>query len=378
PDVVRAGNEGVIRARYADAAYFYRQDTERPLESYTSRLGTLTFHAKLGSMLDKVTRLTKLAPEMGYMVGADSDSLSAVTRAAQLSKSDLVTHMVVEMTSLQGIIGEIYALKGGESAAVAQAIREHYLPRSAGDANPQSVAGLALSLADKLDSLIGLFAVGAIPTGSADPFGLRRAALGVVNNLIATGTDFSVAEGLAAAAKLQPVDVSDDARQSAVDFVVRRLQGVLLESGYAHDIVEAVLEARGGNPAAAEIACRALTDAVNHPDWDAAFTAYARCARLTRAVETDFDLNPAAYEVPVEQVLHDAYSAAAAAVAAAAEPAAVLGEQLVALSGSVNNYFENVLINAEDETVRQARLALVQRIAALPAAVADLSKLQGF
>ena len=378
PDVVRAGNEGVIRARYADAAYFYRQDTERPLESYTSRLGTLTFHAKLGSMLDKVERLTKLAPEMGYMVGADSDSLSAVTRAAQLSKSDLVTHMVVEMTSLQGIIGEIYALKGGESAAVAQAIREHYLPRSAGDANPQSVAGLALSLADKLDSLIGLFAVGAIPTGSADPFGLRRAALGVVNNLIATGTDFSVAEGLAAAAKLQPVEVSDEARQSAVDFVVRRLQGVLLESGYAHDIVEAVLEARGGNPAAAEVACRALTDAVNHPDWDAAFTAYARCARLTRAVETDFDLNPAAYEAPVEQVLHDAYSTAAAAVAAAAEPAAVLGEQLVMLSGSVNNYFENVLINAEDETVRQARLALVQRIAALPAAVADLSKLQGF
>ena len=152
-------------------------------------------------------------------------------RAAELSKSDLVTYMVVEMTSLQGIIGEIYAVKGGETPAVGQAIREQYLPRYTGDDVPASLGGLALALADKLDSLIGLFAVRAIPTGSADPFGLRRAALGVVNSLIATKTNFSVRAGLAAAAKLQPVPVSDEVLGETATFVEKRLEGVMSELG---------------------------------------------------------------------------------------------------------------------------------------------------
>ena len=201
PDVVREGYEGVIRARYADAAYFYRHDTGRPLESFTPRLATLTFHARLGSMLDRVERLVQLAPAVAQMLGATAEDVATATRAAQLSKSDLMTNMVVEMTSLQGIMGEIYAARSGETPAVGQAIREQYLPRFAGDAVPASPAGLALALADKLDALAGLFAVKAIPTGSADPFGLRRAALGIVNSLIATATDFSVRAGLEVAAR---------------------------------------------------------------------------------------------------------------------------------------------------------------------------------
>ena len=378
PDVVRAGNEGVIRARYADAAFFYRQDTERPLESFTPRLATLTFHAKLGSMLDKVARLTQLTPRIAAMLNATPDEIAAATRAAELSKSDLVTSMVVEMTSLQGVMGEIYARKSGESEAVAQAIREQYLPRSAGDAAPESLPGLALALADKLDSLAGLFAVGAIPTGSADPFGLRRAALGIVNNLIETEIDFSVREGLAAAAALQPVEVSADSLAETERFIPRRLQGVLREMGYPHDVVEAVLAERGDNPYAAKRACDALTELVQQPWWEQAFTAYARCARIVRNVEEEFDLNPDAYLELVEQPLHDAYAVAAAALDEADEPAAVLGEQLRMLQGPINDFFDNVLVNAEDETLRQARLALVQQIAALPAGVADLSKLQGF
>ncbi|MEI2750220.1 MAG: glycine--tRNA ligase subunit beta [Ferruginibacter sp.] len=192
PEVVRQGNEGVIRARYADAAYFFRQDTGRPLESFTPRLATLTFHEKLGSMFDKVERLKVLAPQVAQALGATAEEMQAVARAAALSKSDLVTNMVIEMTSLQGVMGEIYARAGGEPVAVATALREQYLPKSAGDANPATTAGLALSLADKLDSLVGLFAVGAIPTGSADPFGLRRAALGIVYNLLETGTSFDM------------------------------------------------------------------------------------------------------------------------------------------------------------------------------------------
>jgi glycyl-tRNA synthetase len=378
PDVVVAGNEGVIRARYADAAFFYRQDTERTLDSFTPRLGTLTFHEKLGSMLDKVARLEKLAPQVATMIGASGDELTTVKRAAALSKSDLVTHMVVEMTSLQGIMGEIYARANGESPAVAQAIREHYLPRSAGDANPASLPGLALSLADKLDSLAGLFAVGAIPTGSADPYGLRRAALGIVYNLLASRVSLSVHQALTTAAALQPVPVSAEAIAETAAFVTRRMQGVLLEQGFNHDVVEAVLAVRGDNPVAAQEAARALQTLVTANGWEMTFTAYARCARITRTLDEKLTLNPAAYQEQVEHDLHRAYTAANSALSVAKEPATVLGNELHKLTPAINAFFDKVLVNADEPALRQARLALVQHIAQFPAAVADLSKLQGF
>ncbi len=378
PKVVREGYEGVIRARYADAAYFFRHDTGRSLESYTPRLGTLTFHAKLGSMLDRVERLKQLAPQVAEMLGATPDQMATTVRAAALSKSDLVTNMVVEMTSLQGVMGELYATKGGESAAVGQAIREQYLPRYTGDAVPASLPGLALALADKLDSLAGLFAVRAIPTGSADPFGLRRAALGIVNSLLATKTDFSVRAGLAAAARLQPVALSEEVLAETAVFVERRLEGVLGELGYSYDVVAASLAVRGDNPAAAVRAADALSAALTQPDWGAVFTAYARCARITRSLEEQLALDTAAYREPVETALQQAYDEAATAMQSAQEPAQALWPALQALHAPINAYFEQVLVNAEDETLRRARLALVQHIAALPASVADLSKLQGF
>ncbi len=379
PEVVRAGNEGVIRARYADAAFFYRHDTAQPLESFTPRLATLTFHEKLGSMLDKVHRLEKLAPQIAQMLSASEEEQAITRRAAALCKSDLVTSMVIEMTSLQGIMGEIYALKSGEPPEVARAIREHYLPRFAGDETPGSLPGLALSLADKLDSLAGLFGVGVTPRGSADPFGLRRAALGIVHNLLAAQVDFSVQEGLHRAAALyQQVAIGEEALAAARDFVQRRLQGVLLERGFPHDVVEAVLAVRGDNSYRALRACQALAQLVTEPWWPQAFTAYARCARIVRGVEEDLPLNPAAYTTEEERQLHAAYEAAAARLAQAPEPAELLGEALRALQEPIDRFFEAVLVNAEDETVRRARLALVQHIARLPASVADLSKLQGF
>ncbi|RIK38069.1 MAG: glycine--tRNA ligase subunit beta, partial [Chloroflexi bacterium] len=378
PDVVVAGNEGVIRARYADAAFFYRRDTAQPLAEFTPRLATLTFHEKLGSMLDKVKRLEQLAPQIGRALDASEQQIAQVGRAAALAKSDLVTSMVVEMTSLQGIMGEIYALRSGEAPEVAQAIREHYLPRSAGDANPVTLPGLALSLADKLDSLIGLSAAGAVPTGSADPFGLRRAALGVVHNLLATHTDFSIRTGLEAAAALQPLTVPAQAVDETLAFVERRLQGVLSDLGFAHDVIEAVLAVRGDNPHAARRACEALNALVQQPWWTETFTAYARCARITRNLEQTLDLNPGAYVEAVEHELHTAWQSAAVVLTDSLEPAEELGTELRKLQDPINAYFDEVLVNAEDATLRHARLALVQQIATLPARVADLSKLQGF
>jgi glycyl-tRNA synthetase len=274
-------------------------------------------------------------------------------------------------------MGEIYAVRGGEPPAVGQAIREQYLPRFAGDAVPASLPGLALALADKLDSLAGLFAVRAIPTGSADPFGLRRAALGVVNSLLLTKTDFSLRAGLAAAGKLQPVAVGDDVLAEAATFIERRLEGVLGELGYSYDVVAAVLAARGDNPAAAVRAADALAAAVAQSEWGEVFTAYARCVRITRALPGRLALNAGAYVDEVEGALHAAYEAAAG-MQASEEPAQTLWPVLRALRLPINAFFEKVLVNAEEETLRNARLALVQHIAALPAGVADLSKLQGF
>ena len=378
PDVVRQGNEGVIRARYADAEFFFRQDTAKPFDTFTQRLETLTFHAKLGSMLAKAGRLQSLAPQIAQMLCAGDHEVETARQAAALCKTDLVTSMVVEMTSLQGIMGEIYARRSGEPPAVAQAIREHYLPSYDGDAIPSSQAGLALSLADKLDSLVGLFGVGVTPSGSADPFGLRRAALGIVNALTLGKLPFDLTAALEQAASQYGALLSDDAVPNARDFVVRRLERKLRDSGQPADVVDAVLAARGDDPFAAVGAVNHLAAAVASPDWEETLTAYARCARIVRSINTELPQQPAAYQEQVEHDLHRACERAAAQLDGAEDIAASLGHVLAGLAAPINTYFDAVLVNAESEELRLARQALIQRIAQLPAPVADLSRLQGF
>ncbi len=379
PHVVRQGNEDVIRARYADAVFFYRQDTARPLDAFTERLDTLTVHAKLGSMLEKVARLQTLGPQIAQMLGATDADRQTTLQAATLCKSDLVTSVVVEMTSLQGVMGEIYARKSDAPPAVAQAIREHYLPRFDGDAIPKSVPGLVLSLADKLDSLVGLFGVGVTPSGSADPFGLRRAALGIVNGLTLGRVPFDLNAALEKAASHYQDLLSDAAVSSAREFIIRRLERRMREElRYPADVVDAVLAARGDDPYAAVGAANSLAAAVSSPHWEESFTAYARCARIVRAIEQKLPLNPAAYQVDVERRLHAAYERATARLEAAEDQALALGEVLAELTAPINQFFDAVLVNAEDETIRLARQALAQRIALLAAPVADLSRLQGF
>ncbi|PJF46249.1 MAG: glycine--tRNA ligase subunit beta, partial [Candidatus Thermofonsia Clade 3 bacterium] len=207
-DEVRKGNEDVVRARFADAAYFFRQDIRKPLEAYLPRLDTITFQARLGSMLDKTRRIEALVEPIGAQLGVGSAELEIARKAARLCKADLATSMVVEITALQGVMGREYHRRTSndpDKEAVAEAIFEHYLPRFAGDATPKTAAGLILSLADKLDSIAGLFAVGLAPKGSADPFALRRAAIGIVQNLIAGDSPFSLRAGLEAAMAQLPI-----------------------------------------------------------------------------------------------------------------------------------------------------------------------------
>ncbi|MDX9954245.1 MAG: glycine--tRNA ligase subunit beta [Anaerolineae bacterium] len=375
-DLVRAGNEGVIRARYADAEYFYKQDSRRTLESFVPDLATLTFQERLGSMLDKSQRLEQLAPWLGLRLGLAPLDLQVLSRAAHLAKADLATQMVVEMTSLQGVMGREYARLSGETPAVAQAIAEHYLPAAAGGALPQSPAGFALALADRLDSLAGLFAVGLAPTGSADPYGLRRMALGLVQLLLAQSGDFSVREGLAEAARLLPVEATPEALEQAVAFVIGRLNGVLRDEGFAYDVVEAALAAQGERPFAAREAAAQLTRWVARADWAATRDNYARCVRITRD-QPRLVLHPEALRLPEELALVQALLAAEAQLAGKRSVDAFFAA-FQPLTPVIQRFFDAILVMDPDVTLREARLALLQRIAALPQGIVDLSKLEGF
>jgi glycyl-tRNA synthetase len=375
-DLVCQGNEDVIRARYADAEYFYNLDCRRPLADYRDGLTKLTFQMDLGSMLQKSERLTKLAPWVGEQLRLSTEDMDTLNRAAYLAKADLATHMVVDMTSLQGIMGREYAKRSGEPAAVAQAIFEHYLPRSAGDKLPESAPGIALALADRLDSLAGLFAVGLAPTGSADPYGLRRAAAGVVQILLERRLPLSTRAALAEAAQTLPVEMTPDSLNATVDFIIGRLQVTLREMGLAYDVVEAALAARGENPMLAREAAQQLTAWIARDDWSGLLDNYARCVRITRD-QPRFTLHPERLCEPAEQALYQALCTAEAAVSPESDVDGFL-TTFMPLVPFIQAFFNEVLVMDKDAALREARLALLQRIAGLADGIADLSKLEGF
>ncbi len=380
-DIVRRGNENVLRARYADAEFFFKADTSKKLEAFLPRLDTLTFQEKLGSMLDKSKRLETLAPQIGERLQLTAAEMKTVERAAHLCKADLATNMVVELTSLQGIMGYEYAKLSGETEAVASVIVEHYYPQTRLP-HPQgriSKSGLALNLANRLDSLCGLFAVGKAPTGSADPFALRRDALAVVTNLLEAETNFNVLEGLQMAAKLMPVEVSEKSLTETAEFVRRRLEGVLKEDyNLPHDVVQAVLAERGDNPWLALTAARELVEATTRSDWLDTLHAYARCVRIVRPIAERYTVKPDQFTEAVEKNLYAAYQKARATLSPGSSMAAVVAALREILVKPINAFFDGVLVMAEDEAVRQNRLALLQDIRDLTKGYADFSELQGF
>jgi glycyl-tRNA synthetase len=371
---VTRGNEAVLRARFADAAYFVRDDSKRPLEDFNRRLSTLTFQEQLGSMLDKVHRLQKLAPIVADMLGLGADESGFASRAAYFSKSDLATSMVVEITALQGIMGEIYALRSGEPPAVARAIREQYVVRPD---EPLSGPGLALNLANRLDSLVGLFAAGLAPTSSADPFGLRREALGILQNLIHAQVSLQLGRALREAAALLPVKADDAILEQVLAFIRDRLYGWLRDRGLPHDVVEAVLAEQGDDPHRAYSSALALVQWVEQEDWNDTLIAYARCKRIVRSLDERFELAPERYVEPASRKLHKAWEAARLALSPEGTVDSMC-DALRALVPYINVFFDTVLVMAEEPELRAARLALVQQIAALPDGIADLSRLQGF
>ena len=363
------GNEHVIKARFADAEFFYNNDVQHELVDFLPKLETLTFQVKLGSMLDKVHRLEKLTPVIATMIGLNEEETAVSQQAAALSKADLATEMVVEMTSLQGIMGGHYAQRGGESEAVAAAIAEQY------NAVSQTKPGLALALADRLDSLTGLFAAGLAPKGSNDPFALRRAALHIIENLLANELSFDLRAALSSAAELQPVVCDEKVQAQVLGFVNGRLEGLLRDKGYAASVTKAVLAEQSHNPYNAFKTAAALQQVVQTEEWEGLLDAFARCVRITRTQSEHFTLRPGNFELPPEQNLAMAYQVA---IAAQNGELNTFIESLRVLKEPINNFFDDVLVMDEDQQVRENRLALLQSIAALPEGIADLSELEGF
>jgi glycyl-tRNA synthetase len=398
--IVRLGNEEVIRARFADASFFYENDTRKHLGDFVPSLATLTFQEKLGSMLDKVKRLERLAPRLGEMLLQMRAStlcpatLMTIQRSAALCKADLTTQMVVEMTSLQGIMGREYARLSGEPEEVATAIWEHVLPRFSGDALPTSMPGIVVGLADRLDSLVGLFAVGLEPSGAKDPFALRRAALGIAQVLVGARLRFDLRTAIRLTAEMLPGEatevattkVGDETLQARVlDYIAQRLRGLLLEEGLRYDVVEAVLE-NAHDPYLAAESATVLNRWVQRPDWMDLLHAYARCMRIVRSAGRP-DGSPASCWPPpvdpqrfVARETSDLYDVLRASRATISDQRTI-GEVLQAIQKlvpAINAFFDAVLVMHEDRAIRENRLGLLQEVVALTEGVVDLSKLEGF
>ncbi len=368
-DIVTDGNEHVIRARFSDATFFYGKDTQQQLVDFLPKLDTLTFQAKLGSMLDKTHRLEKLTPALAEMLALDETETAVAARAASLAKADLATSMVVEMTSLQGIMGGHYAQLSGEEIGVVKAIAEQYEMVS------ETRPGLALALADRLDSLMGLFAAGLDPKGSNDPFALRRAAIHIIENLAANEQSFDLRQGLRATAPLLPVASDDAVVEKVLQFIVGRLAVVLRERGITASVIKAVLAELGHDPFTAIQTAVELQRATREDGWTELLNAYARCVRITRKLETSIDLRPADFALEAETGLLAVYQEASAE---ADGTVSIFVSSLQQMVPAINRFFDDVLVMDEDLRIRENRLALLQQISNLTKGLADLSQLEGF
>lgn len=376
-DVVVDGNLQVVHARFADAAFFIQEDLQQPLEAFVPRLEQLTFQRQLGSMLDKTQRIQRLVPLIAERLGFDSTDRLTAERAALLCKADLATEMVVEMTSLQGVMGRYYALRSGETEATANAIFEHYLPRTAEDDLPQGNAGMVVGIADRLDSIIGLFTAGLAPSGNKDPFALRRSALGLAQLLIGRKIDFDLAWGLQAAAELLPLSSSAETGKAALEFIAGRLRGLLLDAGYRYDIVEAVLHTQAANPYRAACYAKTLTTWVTGPHWAELLPAYSRSYRITRDLDQRLPVEAEDLVESEEKALFEQLRAAEKNLQGSGDLDLALN-QVLALVEPINLFFDRVLVMAEDAQLRQSRLGMLQRIVALLTPLVDLSALENF
>ena len=379
PAKVREGNERVVRPRLSDAAFFWDQDRKHTLSEYAARLSGMTFQNRLGSYADKARRVAALARTLGMRLDAPD-----AERAATLAKADLMTAMVGEFPELQGTMGRYYAEAEGLPRQVALAIEEHYRPRFAGDGIPTSSTGQAVALADKLDTLTGIFAIEQRPTGAKDPFGLRRTALGVLRILLEAHLDLDLIELLDAAATAQTVQRAGVADE-AYDFIAERLRGMLLEhAGTSSEMLDAVLALRPRSPLDAVARLEALKEFLLHPDASVLAAINKRIVNILK--KTQAAEQPASEHVDAASLTEEAERSLHRAVGDLREPVREAiaqrryGDSLKAMAAlrlPVNDFFDSVMVMDENLQVRNNRLALLRDVQSLLGGVADLARLPG-
>ncbi|HKM63583.1 MAG TPA: glycine--tRNA ligase subunit beta [Acidisphaera sp.] len=369
-----AGNERVLRARFADARHFWDLDRRTPLLDRVPTLGAVTFHARLGSQGDRVSRLVRLAGEIAPLVGAD---FHLAERAAALAKADLVSFMVGEFPELQGVMGRYYALHDGEPAEVAEAVRDHYAPKGPADAVPTAPVSIAVALADKLDQLAQFFNADEKPTGSGDPYALRRAALGVLRIARENGLRLRLRALLLAAGANDPDDL--------LGFLAERMRVQLRAEGARHDVLDAVFAA-GNDDDVVRLLARttAIATLLGSEDGANLLTAYRRAANILRIEERKdgaYEPTPdaALFTQSEERTLSEALSSAEPLIAARLETEDFTGAMsaMATLRSPLDAFFDRVTVNAPEPGLRRNRLALLARVRAVIDRVADFSKIEG-
>lgn len=374
------GNERVVRARLDDAKFFYEEDLKHPLESYIDKLDSVVFQEELGTLKDKTKRNVALADYISREIRLPEEDARDAHRAAYLAKADLVTNAVVEFTSVQGIMGSYYALASGENEQVAQAIAEHYRPRFAGDDLPQSRVGKVIAIADKLDTICGLFSVGQAPTGTSDPFALRRSALGIVT-MLESGIEFSLVDAIAVALEsyeLQGISFDMEAvAQEVIDFFITRETVKLRNEGNEADTIEAILAVGVQEPLELSKRVKVLDSArKTTPElFDNLATAYARAHNLAD-VSRGTDVNEALLET-VEKSLIEAVDQTEVGLKDALQNndfASALSA-LANLRGPIDKFFDEIMVMTDDEEVRDNRLKILNRFVEVFAHVADFGKM---
>jgi len=380
PGRVSKGNERVLQARLADAQFFWKTDCRQPLDSRIDALEGVLFHQALGSLRDKARRLSRLARQIAQCLGADP---AACVRAAELCKADLVTGMVGEFPDLQGVMGRHLAKHDQEPVAVARAIEEHYLPRQAGDALPSSTPGRIVALADRLDSLVGIFSTGEEPTGEKDPYALRRAALGIIRILVEKKLDLDIVELVDSAADAYTVGghpISGAVREQAVAFIMERYRAWYSSAGFSNDEISAVLEAGASRPLDFDRRLKAVSAFRRHRDAASLAAANKRIRNILRQATDAIPrkIDSGLLTEPAEIALAEALIKSAGAVT----PLIGRGDYkealrtLAGLRSVVDRFFDEVMVMTDDTAVRGNRLALLSQLGGMFLAIADISLLQ--
>jgi len=381
-ELVAKGNEKVLHARLSDAKFFYEEDHKLTIEKALTKLESIVYHEELGSVGDKVRRITKTAELIAKQLNTAEDTTGKVVRAAEICKFDLVSQMVYEFPELQGIMGEDYANRLGEDAAVAKAVNEHYQPRFAADAVPSEIIGSIVSLADKIDTIVGCFSIGIVPTGSQDPYALRRQAAGIVQILLVHDLSISLHElfeislsvHASRGTKREQAEIAKDLQ----DFFGLRVKNWLSEHGHKYDVIDAVMVAGFSDLLLTKNRAEFITNELDarKASFKENVEAFNRVCNLAAKAE-GVEVNPALFVEASESALYEAWKAAHTNIISSIEKRNITEAyaQLTTLTAPIRVYFDSVMVMAEDQQVKQNRLATLAVIANDISQIADLSKL---